>query len=198
MFKKLIFKITSSSISLLIRKSYRGVIGLISLVLIFYVIFDRLQKLSPINSAIFVSALSVLAGFLLDKLVFQSVISVRHAKQNLAERLTYYAYAWSSPGSVKDKRQTEAQETIRSASTLLRSRIHSTPLYNIFWITGLLPYKKNALKACKLAIGISNSLSDSGRLYQNLQDVKKIETFLNISIFDESDLPKLGDLDSAV
>ena len=174
----------------IIIQNYRGVIGIVVITIVIYVIFTRLQKFSAINSAIISSILAILSGFLLDKLIFQSVISVRKSKQNLAERCIYYAFVWGNPGSAKDKRQTDAQEAIRSASTLLRSRIYETPLYIIFWITGLLPYKKNALKACRLAIGLSNNLSDSGRLDQNRKDIKKIEAYLNISIFDEGDLPK--------
>ena len=174
----------------IIIQNYRGVIGITVIVIVIYVIFTRLQKFSAINSAIISSTLAILSGFLLDKLIFQSVISVRKAKQNLAERCIYYAFVWGNPGSVKDKRQTDAQEAIRRASTLLRIRIYETPLYIIFWITGLLPYKKNALKACRVAIGLSNNLSDSGHLEQNLKDIEKIEKFLKVSIFDEGDLPK--------
>jgi len=171
------------------KQSYRGVIGLAALATIIYVIFGRLQKLSAINSAIISSALAVLSGFLLDKLVFQSVIAVREARQNLAERFIFYAYVWGNPGAVKDKRQTDAQEAIREASTLLRSRIHSTPLYFIFWLTGLLPYKKNALKACKVAIGVSNGLAVSSHLKQNLKDIEKIEKLLNVDIYAEDERP---------
>lgn len=168
---------------------YRGFIGLVVLALMVYLLFGRLQKISVINSAIITSVVAVLAGFLLDKLVFQSVISVRQAKQNLAERFIYYAFVWGNPGTLTDKRLTDAQESTRNASTLLRSRIHSTPLYFIFWITGLLPNKKNALKACAIAIGVSNGLSNPRYLDKNIQDIKLIEKLINVEIYAEDERP---------
>lgn len=173
----------------LIKKNYRGLIGLVIVATLIYLLFGQLQKLSAINSAIISSVLAVLIGFLLDKLVFRSVIAVRESRQNLAERLIFYAFVWGNPGAVKGESYSDAQKAIRSASSLLRSRIHSTPLYSIFWITGLLPYKKNSLKACKLAIGISNGLAEPRHLKQNLEDIKKIEKLLNVNIYAEDERP---------
>ena len=156
--------------------------------------FSVTQTIVQLNSdsnwykAIIFTAFVSLVGFVLSKII-NFALRLREKIYEVQDQLIYYSREITAPGVMKEEKIRQAEDELRRLSTSLRAAADAVILYPIF--KPILPPKGNIKEACRLLIGLHNSLrplrdeltQEIGS--QNRKNYLKIGSLLGISLKDE-------------
>jgi len=141
------------------------------------------------------SALTIIGGvlvFVIGQIISKFIIDPVHEQKALigeiADSLIFYANVYTNPGILPLEMMDEASNEFRQQATLLQSKTHLIPLYQILSILGLVVNKKHINKATKNLILISNrihkkpdnTLGNVG--IKNLEIAEKTKEILKLKI----------------